>query len=230
MAGALRSGRTIWLCLCSFAFGATSEARLGETMQECQGRYGAAVTNFPGHGDIAGVSVYGKDGISVIAFFTRIAGQGVRASMVIYSRHFPEDKFVFLQPQSKPFTDKEQDTLLRTVAGRWESYDPPPRLAGPSNRGVPVASQPSITIRQRDTAAGAVRKAVETLYKPFLHTWAGLPHTNIAHNGPRIFAFGIGSGQGLAICTLEGVDSILYWATRMNAARRQAPERELSGF
>jgi hypothetical protein len=34
-----------WLCAWAFALVATVEARLGETVQECQGRYGAAVTN-----------------------------------------------------------------------------------------------------------------------------------------------------------------------------------------
>ncbi len=224
---------TCCLCVCVSVLVSTAEARLGETMRECQGRYGAVVTNFPGHGDLAGVSVFVKDGIYVTAFVSRIAGQGVRASMVLYSRHAPEDKLSLFKPQPNPFTAKELDTLLKTVAGRWESYDPPPQLTGTASRGKSVSIQPSITIRQRDAAAGAVKKALENLYDSGFDTWVGLPHTNIAHNGPRIFAFGFGQGRWLAIGTLEGTDSILAWTTRMNAikeAPRQAPERKLSGF
>jgi hypothetical protein len=218
-----------WIIVWALVLSSSAEARLGETVEECQRRYGAAVTNYPGHSDLGSVAVYVKDGISVTALFTKRAGSDARASMVIYSRLRPDARGVVIPPPE--INEKEQAALLETVAGRWENYDPPPGLAGKPNKVVPVSTQPSITIRQRDATEEVLKKVVEALYAPPISIWTHSTPKNIAHNGSKVFAFRV--ARGVAICSQDGAEAIRAWADRVisdRSAVRKPPEQKLSGF
>ncbi|MBM4149043.1 MAG: hypothetical protein FJ224_08355 [Lentisphaerae bacterium] len=222
--------RQAWIVVCALVLASSAEARLGETVEECQRRYGAAVTNYPGHGNVDTVAVYVKDGICVVAIFTKRAGVDTRASMVIYSRLHPDARGLLAPPPE--ITEKEQAALLDTVSGRWKDYDDtPPRLAARPSKVVPLLPQPTITVRHRDATAEALNKAVEALYAPPALSWIRTPPKNIAHNGPKLFAFRI--LRGVAICSQDGAEAVRAWAERViseTAAARKPPEGKLSGF
>jgi len=208
---------------------------MGETPKECQQRYGAAVTNYAGHGNLDGVAIYVKDDISVTAFFTKAADKSVRATLIIYAHIQPD-----IQTPSafrSEFTEAQQAALLATVPGRWSGYDPPPTLAGRPAALKPISTEPSLTIRHRNLAAnvlGIAMKALRSLAPTNLSPTDReilSPPAHIAHNGPRLFAYRM-AGR-IAIFSMDGADPIRLWAERVASERTAAqtpPEKKLSGF
>lgn len=206
-------------------------ARLGETPAECQRRYGEAVAKYPGHAGVAGVSVYVKDGLSVVAFFTKSPVKGTRAGVVIYSRLRPDvQRGSYATPK---ITDGEQRTLLETVPGRWKSYNAPPGLEGKPEGLKSISSRPSLLIKYRDATAKAVRRTVKTIYPANLDFWTGAPPENIAHNGSKTFAFRVARDRGVAICSYDATKAIAAWADRLVAEKQNAKkpqQQKLPGF
>ena len=229
-----------WLCLlvCWFAFAVTASARMGETRAECMERYGLAVTNVPGFGDLASVGVYVKDDIVVSLFFIKTDGQAERVGMVIYSRAWPD-----IGPDTRrnerhnnilvsEITTNEQVALLATIPGRWEDYAlPASALAGRSNKVIPLTDLTSPTEKNRDAASLAVRKAFRGLYAPRLRLLVNSAPQDIVHNGPKMFAFRISGG--LALCSYDAVAAITTWAEHVLAERTKVNrlrKDDLRGF
>ena len=210
----------------------TATARLGETPAECQRRYGEAVANYPGHADVAGVSVYVKDDISVTAIFTKNRVKGTRASMIIYSRLRPDrPRGLFLGPQ---IAENEQNAILGTVPGRWEDYDSKQGLTRTRKNLKRISTTPSMLIKHRNATAEAVKKAVRAVYAAHAKdplVWPRTSPKNIAHNGPKVFAFDVLRGVG--ICSFDATKAITTWADQLASERANAkkpPAGKLPGF
>ena len=139
-----------------FALAFTANARIGETREQCQQRYGQPVTNYPGDSALAGCDVYVKDGIAISAFFVTNARKETRAGLVIYSRMRPDVEGVLLPPPE--ITSDEQTSLLGTVAGRWENYDTPSRFAEKPTKVLPGSPGNSL-----EPASGFARKPAKVI-------------------------------------------------------------------
>ena len=150
--------------------------------------------------------------------------------MIIYSRLCPNTRgFVFTS--SLKMTEKEENVFLETVPGKWKKFEPPEGLKGKPTKIKSVATQPSITIKQRDATGEALQKVVEALYLPSLQPCLLQPPKGIAHNGPRIFAFRVACG--IAICSYDGANAIKTWAEQFiskKEAAKKKPEKNLNGF
>lgn len=228
----------LFILVCWSVFAVTSHARMGETKVECMDRYGEGVTNLPGIGDLTGVDVYLKDDIVVSLFFVKAGGQDARAGMVIYSRVWPG-----VEPEERrsvrrdgammtEITTNEQVALLATIAGRWEEYAvPPPTLAGKSTKVIPLTDLASPTEKNCDVTSRAIRKAYNGLHKLGLRSFVPDTPKNVAHNGPRLFAFRIGGD--LVFCSYDAVPAITKWAEYVTAERTKVDrlrKNDLKGF
>jgi hypothetical protein len=174
--------------------------------------------------------VYSKDGIAVSAMFVGPTGNTCRAGLVIYSRMAPDARS-FLTPPPE-ITDDEQETLLGTVAGRWEGYEPPAPLGGKPEKLISVSSRPAQILKRRDAARDAVQKAVVSLYPARAgYLCLRMPPKDVGRITGKVFAFRV--ARGLAICSYDDVPAIMAWADRVAADREaasRAPKSPLSGF
>jgi hypothetical protein len=202
---------------------------MGETPEECQQRYGQPVTNYPGHGDVVDVVVYLKDGISVSVFFVKVSSKDTCAGLVIYLRVRPDVPCSSFPPPE--FTQDEQTSLLGTVTGRWDDHGYPPRLPGSLPKALPLSPAWSITARQRDTAAQTVQKVIGALYLPRQWPWVSTTVKDVAHNGPKLFAFR--AARGLVLCSYDHIAALARWADYAISEREKAkhtPKGRLTGF
>jgi hypothetical protein len=228
----------LFILVCCSVFAVTAHARMGETKVECMDRYGEGVTNLPGIGDLTGVDVYLKDDILVSLFFVKTGGQEARAGMVIYSRVWPgEEPDVRHKVRSDgaimtAITTNEQVALLATIPGRWEEYAvPPPALAGKSTKVIPLTNLASPTEKNGDVTSRAIRKAYNGLHTLGLRSFVSYVPKNVAHNGPRLFAFRIGGD--LVFCSCDAVPAITKWAEYVTEERTKVDrlrKNDLKGF
>ncbi|MGQ9662859.1 MAG: hypothetical protein ACUVWX_11075 [Kiritimatiellia bacterium] len=195
-----------------------AEARLREIPDECQNRYGPAITNYRGCRDLQKVAVYGKDAIYVTAFFASDCDQVPRASMAYYSPLNPcVDGFLRSLFATADITEKEQTALLGIVSGRWERFDSKPGLAGKPANVKTLSTQPSITVKRRDKTVKVARKAIVAVYDCSV-----LPSDvkNIAHVGPEVFASRI--ANSVPICATTGAETTEVRAGRIICDRAAA--------
>ncbi len=228
--------RSLWIAGCLTMIALSAHARFGETKVECMDRYGDSLTNYPGVGDITSVDFYLKGNIVVGLWFIRGSGTSAasepRVGMIFYSRVKPnETPRVFKHKELPPTLRKEEmDAFLNTTPGRWEDYSPPPSLAGRPDKVIPLTSMPSPTIRNRDAVAETVKNTYERIYPPALR-YGGSTVTNLAHNGPKIFACKIGGG--LAICSHDSIPALKEWIRYIDQLKDQSGtnlKESLQGF
>lgn len=219
------------------ALAVTAWARLGETKLECMDRYGQAVASLPGIGNLTGVDVYVKDDIAVSLFFVRTSDEDARCGLVIYSRLRPDmqSEPQVVAPSGRrgmvvpvgEITTNEQDVVLATLPGRWEGYAGPSSLKGRSDKVISIGGPSSPTIKNREVTSLAVKKAFEVLYSPNARKTFGSTPKDIAHIGPKTFAFRIGGG--LAFCSYDAVGALDAWTDYVEAQRAKAQRARKDG-
>ena len=183
----------------------SAEARLGETPEECQRRYGAHLTERQGAGLVPMVRVYKNASFYITIAFAQKPHRPVTAGCVIYGKYAGRMRWT----QARRIEEAERDGLMATVAGKWQSYSVESKLARSAKRGVKRMSvQPNqIALDRRDRASKALA-AVSNLLMPDRPP-SGYPIAPIAHNRSRTFAFM--HGQQLALLSVDGVEALENW-------------------
>jgi hypothetical protein len=220
-------------------------ARLGETAQECETRYGPHTREIPGFGDTKAIRVYVKENTEVTAFFVARGGQAPAVGLIFYR----VGTNVTQRQQSRPYSDEEVKTLLATVTGVWADYTNP-TLSGPKAINSPLARplasnlrmQPVTTqleLRHTETSA-LVKKIGELVYPAFLQK-LGSPYlkvTDLGHVGNTHFAFRTDPlssyvRDAVALVSYDALPALQAWAAeqhRILDAKPPPPARNLSGF
>ena len=110
-------------CSALFCFGATlAWARIGETPEQCQQRYGPPFLSDPGH------TVFRESGLIIVVTF-----YDGKADSVTYFKAAGD-----AQKNSRPLSDEEQQALLRVNGGEhaWhKTPDPTPNLSWTTDNG-----------------------------------------------------------------------------------------------
>ncbi|MEI7879704.1 MAG: hypothetical protein WCI95_02400 [bacterium] len=122
----------VWVGLVGAAF-----ARFGETPEQCIERYGAAVTNLPGFGDIERVAIHSNDNITITVVFMRGYDNKITARSIFYTRVKP---FAYDFSSVKDMAAEDENTILATVKGQWNQEKPAKGLEGAKPAGGNVNS------------------------------------------------------------------------------------------
>jgi len=217
------------ILVCWFVVSQGVLARLGENITQCEQRYGTAVTNYPGLGDVTAVNQYVKDGITITIWFARTPYKDARAAMVLYSRYPPGEVTLYFTP--KAIGEDERVALLNTTGGRWELYNVPDKLAGRPAIIKSISSSPSITEKRRDQVKQTVESALNALFPNAILAKLQYYIKDIGHNGTQLFAFE--ALRGIAIVSFDESAAIAKWASDRIAKREASktpPKSEITGF
>lgn len=239
----MKCGVLLFLAMAAVAMPAW--ARLGETTQECEARYGQHTGEMPGSGEVKSIRVYRKENTEVTAFFTGKGSQPATVSMIFYRVGTNTAQ----RQNSRPYSDEEIKTLLATVNGTWADYTNP-TLSAPkainsfasrpptaTQRMQPVTSQ--IEQRRAETF-NVVKKTGELMY-PMIFTKPGVAYlkvTDLGHVGNTCFAFRMEPSSSytrdaVALVSYDAVPALQEWVTQQHLvldAKPAPPPRNLSGF
>jgi len=196
-------------------------ARFGETPEQCEERYGAALTNLPGYSDVERVAIHKKDNLTITVVFFRSNDKPTTAGLIFYSLAKP---FSYGFSCVLDLTPEDEDAILSTVEGQWSQDKPAKELAGPkpfsSNvnslshilpgssipKKTPISTGSGITSGMAGKVAQAVQGVLPLIY-PHEITYTPVP---ISHNGSRIFSFRV--LHGVAICSADRISGLNQWA------------------
>ncbi len=190
-------------------------ARIGESLPQCERRYGNAVTNYPGFGDIAGVSQYVIDDVTITIWFQRVPFSPPSAAMVLYARALPAQSSRLIP---KTLSDDQQNAILQTIPGQWSPYKKADRLSGRPSDIVGISTSPSIVEQRRDQARPVLENALRALFPDKLLEGAKYWIDDIGYNSPRFYGFE--AMRGVAIVSYDGLAAIDKWAAAYLAARQ----------
>lgn len=213
-------------------------ARYGETPEQCVERYGAAVTNLPGYGDVDQVAVHSKDDLSITVFFIRGYDKKITAGMIFYSQQKPFSGYTLF----KDMAVDDENTILATVKGQWSQDKPTVGLekAKPAGGNVnsmgrisPNSTIPKITsISNGSGIIGAtgekVAKALPDVFRIIYPREIKYTPTPISHNGLHIFAFRV--LHGVAICSDDKIPAISNWAKYIRDQNVKPASKPISGL
>lgn len=216
--------RTVLIALFIATITATAHARLGETPDQCEQRYGKAVREIPGRGPIEYCRVYRKDGISISAVF--IKGRTTpKAGCILYTTHQGDSTY----SRTRKLTSEEQQSLLQTVPGTWTlpRNEPAPILQG-GGRVRELSVKPNGI---RDSRLKAVRDASSAALNTVYPYGPQLSPAEIGHNGLDKYAFTIYGG--MALTYFNAADAIVEWSRAIEAQRkedRKPDSKKFKGF
>ncbi len=232
--GKIIASLLIWAVLCGESF-----ARFGETPEQCIERYGAAVTNLPGHGDVERVAIHTKDDLSITIVFFRGSDNKSTAGLILYSKAKP------FSPGFSSVSDiapENEAVILSTVKGQWTQDKPAKGLEGakpfggniyssgrivPSStllKNTPISTGPGITAERSDKVAKAVQDFLPILYP----NEASYTPSPISRNGSRIFSYRV--LHGVVICSADIISGITLWADHARVRNVTPAPKTITGL
>ena len=222
--------QTACICVALLTVAVPALARIGETPQQCEDRYGKAVQEMPGAGNLKGIRVYWKDDTEITAFFTAAPYQTPRVGLIYYRIGTNGEQ----RSQLPQYTDAQVKALLSTVDGVWSDYAPAPTLNAVKTDPYRTTTRITPTSSQLETRRGEASEAVHkagvlVLPIPFAPS-DSYPVTDFRHLSNTHFAFKV--SNGVAIIAYDAVPAITGWATQKkleNVPEKPAP-RKMSGF
>ena len=229
----INMNRTTLTLLTALTIALPTLARIGETQQECEARYGKPVEETAGFGDVKNVRVYWKDDTEITAFFVSKVGQPPTVGLIYYRLGTN-----YTQRMTAPhYTDDQTKALLATVNGTWTAYTPPPALSGPkpldpwrsgtgTTKLAPVTSQ--IESRRAESFT-AVQNAGKIRFPGVVASY--YPVSDISHVGNTHFSFSV--EHGMAIVAYDAVFPVRVWVEQKQREKQEAeakPQRKMTGF
>ncbi len=214
-------------------------ARFGETPDQCVERYGAAITNLPGHADVERISIHTKDDLFIAIVFFRGADNPSTAGLIFYSRAKP---FAHGYSAAANLEPENENIILATVKGLWSEDKPVKGLEGPkafgsintssgrtfSNNAIPkvkpISNSPGITAGTGSKVAKAVQDVLHVIYP---HA-SSLTLISLGHNGPRLFAFRV--LHGVAICSADKISSLTQWTEHTQELKAKPARTPIIGL
>ena len=200
-------GLTLTLCLQSLAF-----ARLGETPEQCEKRYGKAIKEIPGHGLVDFCRLYEKKDIKISAIF--IKGRTTPAvGCILYSTHRREGVWLI----NRRLTADEQTGLLATVPGKWKlpSANPAPTLRGGGPVRELTVKPNSIGDSRMKESQATISAVLDALYPCSLQRAIH----ELGRNGPDKYAFAFLGGIGITYH--KASDAVVEWSKSVQTQRAE---------
>ena len=215
--------RTVLIALFIITITVTAHARLAETPDQCEQRYGKHVTEIAGHGPVAFCRIYSKQGLNVAAIFIK-GREAPKAACILYTTH---QGGLYWMTKGK-LAEEQRQSLLATVPGTWRlpRTAPAPTLQGGGRVKEMTVKQNSIGDSRTRTTRSAVKAATAAIYPRIAYR---TPET-IGQNSSTKYAFTIGGG--MAITFYKVSEAIVAWSKVIQAQRAPQKEdpKELKGF
>ena len=216
--------RTVLIALFIVTTTLTTHARLGETPDQCEQRYGKHVLEIAGHGVVPFCRIYEKQDLKIAAVFIK-GRASPKVGCILYSTH----REVGVWLTRRKLTKEEQDSLLATVPGQWKfpSASPAPTLQGGGPRRELSVKPNSIGDSRMRASLDAAENMMQALYPCSISR--GLKE--VGRNGPDKYAFTFNGGIAITYCKVS--DAIIAWSKAVEAQRAEARKpdpKELKGF
>lgn len=211
-----------------FSIVLTSKARMGETLEQCEARYGKPISEIIGGAGVYTIRTYQKEDIQITAFFMGNSTQNAQVRMLVYEmvvKGFGKQPLQYEMLTQHSLSPEEEKQLLSAIPGLWEVDDA--RTTLKSTRKIDKPLIKSFYERRLDACKAAVKDAITAVHKTGLE----VPVNDLLHNNKEIFAFRVPGG--MAVINQEAAPNIQRWAEvplKHMENERNAPARTLDGF